>query len=158
VGDAEKLPFPNEYFDVVLCIETLEHLMEPPKAANEIKRVLKPSGKIILTTPSKHAVFLSYNPLTWVEAILSLHYPGVLPSFHNLYEPCRTSTVIHRAFVVKELISFFADCADVKYKTIIFSYFTFFESTRFTTLSERLFRKIPVLNELGKTVFVKVTK
>lgn len=44
IGDAENLPFKNESFELVTCIETLEHLENPKKALLEIKRVLKSAG------------------------------------------------------------------------------------------------------------------
>lgn len=37
-------------FDYILCTQVLEHLKEPPKAFQEFSRILKPGGKIFLTT------------------------------------------------------------------------------------------------------------
>ncbi len=48
IGDAHKLPFDNNSFDLVICIETLEHLENPTKALAEIKRVLKKKGKVLI--------------------------------------------------------------------------------------------------------------
>jgi ubiquinone/menaquinone biosynthesis C-methylase UbiE len=50
VADAHSLPFENESFDQILCTEVLEHLHTPELAIREMRRVLKPAGKIILTT------------------------------------------------------------------------------------------------------------
>jgi len=50
IGDAHSLPFENEKFEVILCTELLEHLYNPFKAIEEMHRVLKPGGKLILTT------------------------------------------------------------------------------------------------------------
>lgn len=50
-GSILKMPFPDNSFDVVVCTEVLEHLLKPEKAMDEIKRVLKPMGKIIGTVP-----------------------------------------------------------------------------------------------------------
>lgn len=50
VGDAHELPFEDNTFDVVLCTEVLEHLHSPHIAAQEMMRVLKPGGKLVLTT------------------------------------------------------------------------------------------------------------
>lgn len=50
VADAHSLPFKDKEFEFVLCTEVLEHLKNPTKAINEIKRVLKNDGILILTT------------------------------------------------------------------------------------------------------------
>lgn len=51
VGDAHHLPMiPDASFDVVLCTEVLEHLHTPALALAEFHRILKPGGKLILTT------------------------------------------------------------------------------------------------------------
>jgi len=42
---------PSESFDLVLCTEVLEHSKYPESILNEIQRVLKPDGTLILTTP-----------------------------------------------------------------------------------------------------------
>lgn len=49
---AEKLPFPSDSFDLVICSWVLEHLTEPEKAFREIARVLKPGGRFIFLTPN----------------------------------------------------------------------------------------------------------
>lgn len=43
--------FDNESFDLVLMVEVLEHVHNPSLAINEIYRVLKPGGQLLLTTP-----------------------------------------------------------------------------------------------------------
>jgi len=50
VGDAQALGIGDGRFDVVLCTEVLEHLPEPQKAIDEMFRVLKPGGELLLTT------------------------------------------------------------------------------------------------------------
>jgi len=52
-SSAYKLPFKKQFFDVVIATEIIEHLGKPEIMLKEIKRVLKPKGKIIITTPIK---------------------------------------------------------------------------------------------------------
>lgn len=46
-----NLPFPENSFDLVISSEVIEHLQEPDRMLAEARRVLKTSGKVILTTP-----------------------------------------------------------------------------------------------------------
>ena len=50
VADVHNLPFKDGEFETVLCTEALEHFKEPKKAIDEINRILKFGGKLILTT------------------------------------------------------------------------------------------------------------
>jgi 2-polyprenyl-6-hydroxyphenyl methylase/3-demethylubiquinone-9 3-methyltransferase len=52
INDANSLPFESDTFDVVLCIEVLEHLFAPQVAAAEILRILRPSGVFLATVPN----------------------------------------------------------------------------------------------------------
>lgn len=53
VMDGTKLAFSNECFDFVFSMEVIEHVYEYEKYLSEIKRVLKPSGFLILSTPNR---------------------------------------------------------------------------------------------------------
>ncbi|MFN7927308.1 MAG: methyltransferase domain-containing protein [Blastocatellia bacterium] len=51
--ERERFPFADEYFDVVLCCELIEHLAEDPmQMIAEINRVTKWDGLLIITTPN----------------------------------------------------------------------------------------------------------
>jgi SAM-dependent methyltransferase len=56
VGRAEKIPFPDATFDLVVSTEMLEHCPEPGKIAAEVHRVLKPGGTVVLSTPFIYVV------------------------------------------------------------------------------------------------------
>lgn len=54
-ADAEnKLPFEDLSFDSVIMNEVIEHLRDPEFTLRECFRILKPEGKIIVTTPSRN--------------------------------------------------------------------------------------------------------
>lgn len=55
VADIEKLPFENDFFDVVVSFETIEHIdCEKQKSfLSEIKRVLKDDGLLVISTPNR---------------------------------------------------------------------------------------------------------
>jgi len=46
--DAQKLPFPDGSFDAVATLNALHHLDDGPAVFREMRRVVKPSGKILL--------------------------------------------------------------------------------------------------------------
>jgi SAM-dependent methyltransferase len=53
VGDARYIPLATESFDVVVSFETLEHIYEQQTFLSEVKRVLKPGGVFIVSTPDR---------------------------------------------------------------------------------------------------------
>ena len=53
IVDKEPLPFPDDYFDGVLFTEVLEHLLyDPRKLVDEIYRVLRTKGELVVSTPN----------------------------------------------------------------------------------------------------------
>lgn len=48
----EKFPYNDDIFDIVLCLETLEHIENPHNCIWEIKRVLKEKGLFIVSIPN----------------------------------------------------------------------------------------------------------
>jgi len=45
------LPFPDDTFDCVLCCEVVEHVPRDPSPIAELVRVLRPGGRLVLSTP-----------------------------------------------------------------------------------------------------------
>jgi SAM-dependent methyltransferase len=58
VGDARSLPCPDAAFDVVTSFETIEHFSEQQRFLSEIRRVLRPGGLLIISTPDRD----NYSP------------------------------------------------------------------------------------------------
>ena len=54
VGDVEsmELPFASASFDVVLCGDLVEHLRDPGAALARLRPLLRPGGRLVLTTPN----------------------------------------------------------------------------------------------------------
>jgi len=48
----QQLPFADESFDYVVCIEGLEHLENPHQAVREFARVLRRGGRVVVTVPN----------------------------------------------------------------------------------------------------------
>lgn len=47
----EFLPFPDDSFDLVMCIQALYYLPDPARALREIRRVLRPGGTALVSVP-----------------------------------------------------------------------------------------------------------
>jgi GT2 family glycosyltransferase/SAM-dependent methyltransferase/glycosyltransferase involved in cell wall biosynthesis len=73
-GDAQALPLPSASFDVVVSFETLEHLPEQDRFLAELRRVLRPGGLLIISTPDRDI----YSPT------------GMAPNPHHVRELTRT--------------------------------------------------------------------
>jgi len=59
LADINKLPFPDNYFNKVLCTEVLEHINHNGVVLDEIRRVLQPNGTIVASVPCSEGVFKS---------------------------------------------------------------------------------------------------
>ncbi|MBI5771729.1 MAG: class I SAM-dependent methyltransferase [Verrucomicrobia bacterium] len=49
--DGRRFPFPDASFDCVFCSEVLEHVFTPDDFLGEVRRVLRPHGRLLLTVP-----------------------------------------------------------------------------------------------------------
>lgn len=74
----EGLPFADGTFDVVVCSDTLEHTMDDQATVDEILRVLKPGGTMVLTMPQG-------GLFGWLDAENLVNYPFLL--VHKLRIP-----------------------------------------------------------------------
>lgn len=52
VGDIHNIPIADDSIDAVICSSVLEHVTNPALAVEEIKRILKPGGKLFIYVPS----------------------------------------------------------------------------------------------------------
>jgi SAM-dependent methyltransferase len=50
-ADVRRLPFPDAHFHAVICSEVMEHIPEHHHAADELVRVLKPGGHLVVSVP-----------------------------------------------------------------------------------------------------------
>jgi SAM-dependent methyltransferase len=59
--DHDPLPFPDGFFDVVICTHVLEHLHYSARASAEIGRVLRTGGALYIETPSVRATLVPFG-------------------------------------------------------------------------------------------------
>jgi len=70
-AQAEMLPLATDSFDLLSCMEVLEHLTDPLSAVSEAWRVLRPAGVAYFSTPNRFTL--------GVEPHVNLRWLGFLP-------------------------------------------------------------------------------
>ncbi len=63
----EEAKFKSNSFDVVTMFDVIEHLSDPKKALKEVRRILKPNGLIVITTPDIGSVAAKILGKNWEE-------------------------------------------------------------------------------------------
>lgn len=84
----DPLPFSGEAFDLITCIEGIEHVQSPFLLTREFFRLLRPGGRLILTTPNIHNLrsrikFLLRGTLYWFDPreVVGIGHISVIPYF-----------------------------------------------------------------------------
>lgn len=65
--DLQELPFPNEYFDLVVSHNSLEHFQNSEHFISEVRRILKPGGIIFVKVPTP-----PFETPEWLKHLLRL--------------------------------------------------------------------------------------
>ncbi len=60
-GDLRALPFEDASFDLIVCFEALEHVADPGRVLDELRRVLRPGGLLAVSSPNR-GVYPAGNP------------------------------------------------------------------------------------------------
>jgi len=111
---SEKIPFPDEYFDFVTCLNALDHVDDVDKTLSEITRVLRKNGTFLLIIEINHPP-TPLEPHTLSEDLidrLSLDYFPVIVklnairSDHNIYGSLRENIpYISKPYAVSGILS-----------------------------------------------------
>lgn len=103
---ASAMTYPNDYFDTIVTIETLEHVPDLAGACSEICRVLKRGGELLITVPNRWFPFENHGmrigPKQIGGRIPLLPY---LPWLHRRWALARVFTVrnLDSLFITKGL-------------------------------------------------------
>jgi len=86
VADCTRLPYADDEFDRVVSFETLEHLAEQDQLLAEFRRVLKPGGFLVLSSPDKAVYSDAQNNVNEfhvrelyrdeLETLIARHFPA----------------------------------------------------------------------------------
>lgn len=67
--NSQNIPYKNNYFDCVTCLDVIEHIIDPEMLLNKIYKILKPNGILIISTPN----------IRFTDHILKLICNGTFP-------------------------------------------------------------------------------
>jgi 2-polyprenyl-6-hydroxyphenyl methylase/3-demethylubiquinone-9 3-methyltransferase len=71
VGVGEALPYPDNSFDAVVCVDVLEHVQDLDQVTREVARVLKPGGMFLYDTINRNPI-ARLATITVAEDVLGL--------------------------------------------------------------------------------------
>lgn len=84
----DSLPFANESFDIITCVEGIEHVHNAFHLMREFYRLLRPSGQLIFSTPNLQNLrsrikFLLRGTFFWFDtyAIKSVGHINIIPYY-----------------------------------------------------------------------------
>jgi SAM-dependent methyltransferase len=70
--DITRSALPTHGFDLILCSEVIEHIAESQSALNEMHRLLRAGGLLILSTPQRHSVLEMACRLAFMPGVINL--------------------------------------------------------------------------------------
>lgn len=84
-GEAGKLPFKKNFFDLVILQDVIEHVPDLEKLQQEVLRVLKKGGIIYLSTPNRNSLINIISDPHWGKPIISLLTRNQIKKFYLKY-------------------------------------------------------------------------
>jgi ubiquinone/menaquinone biosynthesis C-methylase UbiE len=96
IADAAALPIPDASADVVLCQMGLMFMENRPAALAEMRRVLEPSGRLVINTPGRIPPFFEALERAIVEQI-SADLGGFVSAVFSMHDPDDVAGLLREA-------------------------------------------------------------
>jgi SAM-dependent methyltransferase len=75
-GDAQALPYPDGHFDAAYLVATLGEVPDKERALRELRRVLKPGGRLVVGEGQPDPHMVSFDKLRMLADVAGLSYEG----------------------------------------------------------------------------------
>jgi ubiquinone/menaquinone biosynthesis C-methylase UbiE len=104
VGNTSAIPLENNSVDVVVSFETIEHHKEHDEMMLEIKRVLKPCGMLIISTPDKltYSDKRNYNNEFHLKELYKEEFKDLIANHFENYQLLNQSYINGNSLVLDE--------------------------------------------------------
>jgi ubiquinone/menaquinone biosynthesis C-methylase UbiE len=117
-GDASRLPFRDEMFDLVTANMVVEHLADPASQFREIARVLRPGGRFVFHTPNARGydtlaarMIPEFAKKGFLRVLEGRHPEDVYPTFYRANTPRQVETASSQAGLHVDNIKLFVSTA-----------------------------------------------
>ncbi|MEI6123837.1 MAG: methyltransferase domain-containing protein [Bacteroidota bacterium] len=110
-GSVFDAHFPDDYFSVVYMDSVLEHVPKPVQTINELKRILKPGGILLVVVPNEDSLMNSIAKWLYTITFNRKKYGKIKPfvtpyhiqgfnkkSLHALFQPLNMSVLVLKGF------------------------------------------------------------
>lgn len=93
---SERLPFPGEFFERIVMVDALHHVIHQGETARELYRVLKPGGRIVIEEPDVRGFYVKLIALAEKLLLMRSHFLTP-PQIVGLFSSDAAKTDIHVA-------------------------------------------------------------
>lgn len=123
----DKLPITDADFDSAITMNTLEHVYDSKFVLNEINRVLKPGGKLVITVPWMFRIhaspedFSRHTPEWWAKTLEECGFRKceITPLVWGLRSTL--SAISHNKGISGKIYHFYAHLTDIIFASLSFS-------------------------------------
>lgn len=129
-GIGEALPYEDDYFDLVICTQTIEHVQDIDAVLREIYRVLTPEGLLRITAPNNLQPYEGHYKAPWIPFM-----PRTLAHFYAEF-------ILNRdPYIIDDIHYITRHGIDKKLKTLGFQHVKNFNHGRFYSSLNELYQK-----------------